>query len=111
MVHGVGLAGPGLDLNGNPGPVDRHNEIELSSTNARVAGDEPGPSGDEKAGGDILTKGTKRLASRIGGAQRAEEGSSSSILTSRNVITLTLLTNRAGRYMSHTHASFNSSSK
>jgi hypothetical protein len=42
---------------------------------------------------------------------RSSGFSTSSMLTSLNVITRTCLTNRAGRYMSHTQASANRNSK
>ena len=68
----------------------------------------------------VFTDGTQsaaRIRTRTGRAARgplAETHNSlanSSTLTSRKVKTLTLLTNRAGRYMSQTQASRSSSSK
>lgn len=96
----------GFHLNGHTLAIDHHHEIDFATTHANVATDNGSSAAQEKAGGYSLAESTD-----LSPAQRAEVGSSSSMLTSRKVITLTLLTNRAGRYISHTHASFNSSSK
>jgi hypothetical protein len=109
VVHGINIATRGLHLDGDPAAPDSDHEIYLSAADTDIAVDDDRTVVDEKPGGDTLTEGPQSSAMIV--LYRAELGSSSSMLMSRNVITLTLLTNRAGRYMSHTHASFNSSSK
>lgn len=109
VVHGVGIATRRLDLDGDPAARDGDDEIDLPAANTDIAADDDRTVVDEKPGSDTLTKGPESSAVIV--LYRAEVGSSSSMFMSRNVMTLTLLTNRAGRYMSHTHASFNSSSK
>ena len=99
-------AGTGFHFNSSELSCDGGNQIEFAAAHPEIARNDGGTAVLQKAGSDSFTKGSE-TAKR----QRAELGSSSSILTSRNVMTLTLLTNRAGRYMSHTHASFNSNSK
>ncbi len=96
----------GLDLNGHTLAIKDHHEIYFAATHSDVATDNGRPTAQKKTGGYRLSESADLFP-----AQRAEVGSSSSMLTSRKVITFTLLTNRAGRYISHTHASFNSSSK
>ena len=81
-------------------------EVEFATGDSEVAFVNGGAAPEQEIGGDAFSE-----PAELPRGQRAEVGSSSSMLTSRNVITLTLLTNLAGRYMSHTHASFNSSSK
>ena len=108
VIDGVTRAGHGgcLDLDRDPPRGDGHDEVELAAINSCVALQHLGAAGFQKQGGYLLAEPTTLIAAQI-----TEVGSSSSMLTSRNVITLTLLTNLAGLYMSHTHASFNSNSK
>ena len=96
----------GFHLNRHTLAINDDHEIDFASTHTDVATDDGGSAAQKKAGGYSLAESTDLTPT-----QRAEVGSSSSMLTSRKVITLTLLTNRAGRYISHSHASFNSSSK
>lgn len=100
------VGGARLDLNGDTLSVDRGKQIQLTALEPDVALVDGGATPDQEIGSDALTE-----ATQLPRAQRAEVGSSSSMFTSRNVMTFTLLTNLAGRYMSHTHASFNSNSK
>jgi len=109
VVHGIGIATRRLHLDDYPAAPDGDNEIDLPTANTNIAVDDDRTVVDEESGSDTLTNGTQSFAVIV--LYRAELGSSSSMFMSRNVITLTLLTNRAGRYMSHTHASFNSNSK
>jgi hypothetical protein len=108
MVNRVvaSASGSGLHLDSGNIPINRDNEIEFSAPDAQVPVSNDGAAVLQKTGGNRFAKSAESSV-----AYRAELGSSSSMFTSRNVITLTLLTNRAGRYMSHTHASFNSNSK
>lgn len=105
-----GIAGTGctgrLDLDHDAVAAQHHDKVDLATTGAHIALENASTPLLQEFGCYVLAE-TAALAA----AQIAEVGSSSSMLTSRNVITLTLLTNLAGRYMSHTHASFNSSSK
>ena len=96
----------GLDLDRDSLTVERNDKVEFPITDPSVPLQQPCATVLEELGSHMLTE-----SADVTGAQIAEVGSSSSMLTSRNVITLTVLTNLAGRYMSHTHASFNSSSK
>lgn len=100
------LRSTGLDLDGGSFPVDRHQEIQFAAPDAQIAILDDSAPPLQEVDCYRFTE-----PAETSPAQRAEVGSSSSILTSRKVITLTLFTNLAGRYMSHTHASFNSNSK
>ena len=108
MIDGVaGTDGAGcLDLDYDSLIVDGRYQVDFPVPYPSVALQHCCAPVLQEAGGYVLAESTELVA-----AQMAEVGSSSSMLTSRNVITLTLFTNLAGRYMSHTHASFNSSSK
>lgn len=106
MKHRIEITGRRLHLDRNPGAPQADNEVELAPTDRYIAIEDVRTTIIEKNCGETLAESTE-----VTTTQRAEVGSSSSMLTSRKVITFTLLTNRAGRYISHTHASFNSSSK
>jgi hypothetical protein len=108
VIDGVTRAGHSrcLDLDHYPPPGDGHYEIDLTAVHSCVALHYAGATRAEEKRSHMLAEPTPLIVAQI-----AEVGSNSSMFTSRNVITLTLLTNLAGRYMSHTHASFNSSSK
>ncbi len=95
-----------LDLDNGTLALMFHKQIDLATPDANIAVQQPDATILQETNRDGLTE-----TAQLPRAQIAEVGSSSSMLTSRNVITFTLLTNRAGRYISHTHASFNSSSK
>ena len=66
-MDGVYVAGAGLDLYGNPYPVDCDDQIQLSPANTFVALDNSGSTGGEKTSGDVLAEGPECFASRIGG--------------------------------------------
>ncbi len=98
----------GLDLEGDEHPVAPGEDVEFGSSGAYVAAFDHHTTSGEEPHCDRLAESAHM---RAGPLQMAVEGSSSSMLTSRKVITLTRFTKRAGRYMSHTHASSSSSSK
>lgn len=101
---------PGLHFDGDPlGSLDGK-QIDLAATDAYVAFQNPQSTPFEKRSGKRFANASQ--PGQVGWLISSElAGSSSSMFTSRKVITLTCLTNRAGRYMSHTHASSSSSSK
>ena len=109
LVDRVHLTDRRLHLDGDPSAGHGDYQIELTPTYTDVAAEDLGTTLGEETSCDTFAEHTQALTMPVG--YMAEIGSSSSMLTSRNVMTFTLLTNRAGRNMSHTHASFNSNSK
>ena len=82
------------------------NEIDLTTANSDVPSNDRHAVSLEKGGGNGFPQ-----PSDIRFSQIWTPGSSSSMLMSLNVMTRTLCRNRAGRYMSQTHASSKSISK
>ena len=96
------------DLDHRPFTVDEGHEVDLSTLDRDIPGQNPSSGALQHPGDEPLACPAYRPA--MGGSIGAP-GSSSSMLTSRKVKTRTVVRNRAGRYMSHTHASSSSSSK
>jgi len=95
-----------LHLDGDTDAVVMHDQVDLTSANRHVPTDDQGTSIGQEGSSNQFADSPDALL-----AQSWVVGSSSSMFTSRNVITLTRFTKRAGRYMSHTQASSSSSSK
>src|SRR5207248_314956 len=92
--------------------ITADDHVELAVTAAPVAVEHLVRSGFVPPRNGVLARVSESTA-RVDPASRARAGhgyrslpASSSTLTSLNVTTRTLATNRAGRYMSHTHASW-----
>lgn len=120
-----------LDLHRRRNTAECHQEIDLAAAHSKVLRHDNRTSFRQEASGQILSQPTHpfrvreqrvdtnaihRTTMQDGcdgprRAQRVVAGSSSSMFTSRNVLTWTRLTKRAGRCMSHTHASSRSSWK
>lgn len=83
-----------------------HDQVDLATVDLDVPADDSGAAIGQEGSSNRLAEGPDVLPT-----QSWVVGSSSSMFTSRNVITLTRFTKRAGRYMSHTQASSSSSSK
>ncbi len=98
----------GTDLDDGADTVDHGDQIDLTAGDGDVAPDDLRTGPREHSSGDPLAGPTYE---RPMGGSIGAPGSSSSMFTSRKVRTRTLVRNRAGRYMSHTHASSSSSSK
>jgi hypothetical protein len=98
-----------LDFDRYRRSTDSNNQVNLAIGNANVAAKNGRPPALQKDTGAGLTHHTDPV-SRIG-VYTFSGCSSSSMFTSRKVMTLTFFTKRAGRYISHTHASSSSSSK
>lgn len=113
VIQGI-IGGSGWDdrlhLHHSPGGPEANDQVDFAATNDNVASQDPTAVTRQKRSGEALTE-TAETAAMLRRRQSRLAGSSSSMLTSRNVITLTRFTKRAGRYMSHTQASSNSSSK
>src|SRR6266508_4939811 len=117
----------GLDLTEHEHPRAFDDEVELTESASPVPRDDAKPPPQVEGGGRVLagaaqrrTRGVYRdgvhdwptvsrptdtQASIVGSPGMPSSRRSSSTFTSRRVITRTLETNRAGRKMSHTHAS------
>ncbi len=88
--------------------VEVDHEVDLAAGYGHVPAEDLTACPSKHPGGETLRR--SGYPRPMGGSIGAP-GSSSSMLTSRKVSTRTFVRNRAGRYMSHTHASSNSSSK
>ena len=95
-----------LHLHGDEAIAEVGDQIDLVATDPAVPVDDARTASLEEAGCERFA-----VAGEVGPGQCAAGRSSSSTLTSLNVITVTRSTKRAGRYMSHTHASSSWSSK
>ena len=108
----VGAEPDRLHLHGEGGVTVTGQDVDLPTADEEVALEDAGAAAGEEGAGDVLAEAGEAGTGETGQRpQIGEVGSSSSMLTSRNVITLTFLTKRAGRNMSQTHASSNSNSK
>ena len=92
-----------LDLAEHDQAALGHDEVELTRPAAPVAGEHLVAVGGVPRGSLVLAAPTEEMGSDLG-RHRSLAGSSSTF-TSLNVTTRTDETNRAGRYMSQTHAS------
>src|SRR3954447_13394696 len=108
--HGLGtdaegVRGAGLDLAEHHDALALEHQIQLARARPPVAIEHRVAALDVPGAGQRLAVGAERPA------LHSSLPASSSMLTSLNVTTRTLATNRAGRYMSQTQASCSSSSK
>ncbi len=111
-VGGVGAEPDRLHLDGEGGVTVTGQDVDLPTADEEVALEDAGAAAGEKGAGDVLAEGGEAATGKPGQIRQiCEVGSSSSMFTSRKVITLTFFTKRAGRNISQTHASSNSSSK
>lgn len=95
-----------LDLHGDPPSVEDHHEIQLTVFDPQIVSFDHCAAGDEKAACNRFAEPADTSRTQI-----CIDGSSSSMFTSRKLRTWTFFRKRAGRYMSHTHASLRVSSK
>ena len=103
---------PSLDLHCESSCVVGRNQIDLATADRNVSPDDGRSVSLKHIGCDPLAKRTESnsVLIRIGPCEPGQphsrsDVSSSSMLTSLNVITFTRSRKRTGRYMSHTHAS------
>lgn len=102
-----------LDLDHDPLASSLGEDVDLAATDLEVPTEDAGAAPFQEACCDALTESAQLATGPIDPScdHIVGAGSSSSMLTSRNVRTRTLFTNRAGRYMSQTQASTKVSSK
>lgn len=118
LAHDAGLTrGEGLDrvdpaftsglyLDGDDARSETNHEIDLSPPRPGISHHYIGAATNQEILGMLFPELRQRPGSQMRGW-----GSSSSMFTSRKLITRTFLRKRAGRYMSHTQASSRSISK
>jgi len=91
--------GAGLDFDRNASATEIDNEIQFASSDDEIASMYRGAEPHRSLLNEVFAE-PADLTFQI-----RTPGSNSSILTSRKLSTLTFCRNRAGRYISHTHAS------
>lgn len=100
------MSSSGLHLDGDDAGPETNHQVDLPSARPGVAGHDCGAAPDQELLGYAFPELRQDTAT-----QRRGWGSSSSMFTSRKLITRTFLRKRAGRYISHTQASSRSISK
>lgn len=65
-MNRIGGCGAGLHFDRNAHPVDRDDEVELTTTDTPVAAEDLGTTVGEKPSGDVLAKGPECFAPCVG---------------------------------------------